>query len=61
MSVVVGITVFRWISKNDETFSVAVQLFEIKERPGTFNLCVCVFWEAGKIYLIVGFSLYGNP
>ena len=35
---IVGIIVFRWKSRNDEIFSVAVPFFEITGQPSTFDL-----------------------
>ena len=35
---IVGIIVFRWKSRNDEIFSVAVPFFEITGQSSTFDL-----------------------
>ena len=36
-------TIFlRWKSRNAEMFSVAVSLFDITGRPGTFDVLLCI-------------------
>ena len=48
------IIAFKWKLRNDKTFSVGAPLSEITGRPGTVHLiCVYVFWEVNKIYLVV--------
>ena len=39
---IVGIILFRWKSRNDEIFSVAVPLFEITGQTSTFDLGLCI-------------------